>query len=173
MATIAFLVDQDYEDREFQEPYDALSREGHSCVVVGTEQGKKLEGKRGKSSTTVDQATESVTPDEFDALVIPGGYSPDKLRLDDNAVAFTRRFVESGKPVAAICHAGQLLVEADVVRGKTLTSWPSIRTDLKNAGATWTNEELVEDGPLLTSRAPDDLPVFIDAIRRHLGATKG
>jgi protease I len=99
--------------------------------------------------------------DDFDALVLPGGVAnPDALRTDENAVAFAKQFVDSGKPVAAICHAPWTLIEADVVRGRRLTSWPSLQTDLRNAGAEWVDEEVVTDGNLITSRKPDDLQAF-------------
>lgn len=167
-GTIAFVLETDYEDSEFQQPYESLREEGHDCVVIGTDKGKELRGKRGNSSISVDKTVDMVEVDEFDALVIPGGYSPDKLRLDEGIVSFTSEFVGSGKPVAAICHAGQLLVEADAVSGRRLTSWPSVRTELELAGADWVDEEVVVDGNLITSRKPDDLPAFIDALKGML-----
>jgi protease I len=166
--TIAFVLETDYEDSEFQEPYDALRGDGHTCVVIGTEEGKELHGKKGKSSITVEKTAAMVDAGEFDALVIPGGYSPDKLRLDDDIVALTRKFMESGRPVAAICHAGQLLVEAGVVRDRTVTSWPSVRTELELAGADWVDREVVVDENLITSRNPGDIPAFIEALRERL-----
>ena len=137
MKKIAFVLETDYEDSEFQQPYDELRDAGHECTVIGTQVGKELQGKRGNSSTTVDATVDMVDMGEFDALVIPGGYSPDKLRLEDGIVDFTRKFMESDKPVAAICHAGQLLSEARVVEGKKMTSWPSVRRELELAGADW------------------------------------
>lgn len=165
---IAFVLESDYEDSEFDEPYEALQDEGHECVIIGTEAGKELQGKRGNSTCTTETTAEDVDAGEFDALVIPGGYSPDKLRLDGSIVGFTRKFTESGKPVAAICHAGQLLVEAGIVDGRTVTSWPSVRTELELAGAEWVDREVVEDGNLITSRKPDDIPAFIDALKGQL-----
>jgi len=105
--------------------------------------------------------------------VIPGGFAPDKLRMDDRIVAMVRDLAGSGKPVAAICHAGWLLVEADVVRGRTVTSYPSIRTDLRNAGATWVDREVVVDGNLVTSRRADDLPAFCAALLEQIGRRRG
>lgn len=160
MAKVAFVLESDYEDSEFQQPYDELQKAGHQATIIGTEAGKELSGKKGKSSCTVDTTVDQVDVGEFDALVIPGGYSPDKLRMNDDIVGFTRKMMESGKPVAAICHAGQLLVEAGVVEGRRMTSWPSVRTELELAGANWVDEEVVEDGNLITSRNPDDLPAF-------------
>ncbi len=173
MASIAFVLDADFEDAEFQDPYDQLREDGHECVVVGTETGKELQGKRGNVTATVDQTLDTVSFDDFDALVIPGGYSPDKLRLHDGIVEFTRKFLESDKPVAAICHAGQLLIETGAVKGRTLTSWPSVKTDLQNAGATWVDEEVVVDGNLITSRGPDDLPAFVATFKEHLQPSRG
>lgn len=167
MARIAFVLETDYEDSEFQQPYDALAGD-HEVVVVGAEAGKELSGKKGRSTATVDAAVEDVDAGEFDALVIPGGYSPDKLRLNAGIVDFTRKFFDQGKPVAAICHAGQLLSEAEVVDGRRMTSWPSVRRELELAGADWVDEEVVVDGNLVTSRKPDDIPAFIDALKRAL-----
>ena len=168
MARVAFIVDDLFEDAEFRVPYDRLRQEGHDVVVVGREAGKRLEGVRRKEHVTTARAVRDVTADEFDALVIPGGYSPDRLRLDPLMADFTREIFESHKPVAAVCHAGSMLIEADVVDERTVTSWPSIRTDLRNAGAHWVDEAVVEDGTLITSRKPDDLTVFSDAILRQL-----
>lgn len=112
-------------------------------------------------SFQVDRAIGEAVPDDYDALLLPGGVAnPDQLRTSPEAVAFVRAFFEAGKPVAAICHAPWTLVEADVVRGRTLTSWPSLRTDISNAGGTWVDEEVVTDQGLVTSRKPDDLPAF-------------
>jgi protease I len=160
VAKIAFILDQMFEDSEFKFPYDGVKAAGHDPVVIGSETGKKLEGKKGNEIVDADVAISEVRPDEFDALVIPGGYSPDKLRTDPKMVEFTRSMYESGKPVAAICHAGWMLAEADILRGKKVTSYHSIKTDLINAGAEWVDQEVVEDGNLITSRRPDDLEVF-------------
>lgn len=169
MAKIAFVLETDYEDSEFQEPYDELRSE-HECVVIGTEAGKDLSGKKGSSSVTTDVAIDDVDPGDFDALVIAGGYSPDKLRLNSGMVDFTRKFFEERKPVAAICHAGQLLAEAEVVDGKRVTSWPSVRKELELSGADWVDEEVVVDGNLITSRNPGDIPAFISALKDHLSS---
>lgn len=168
MARIAFIVDEMFEDSEFREPFDRLRAAGHQCVVIGREK-KELRGKRGEETVTPDLTIRDVTADEFDALVIPGGYSPDKLRMDVKMVGLTREMTIRGKPVGAICHAGWMLCEADVADGRTVTSWPSIRTDLLNAGARWIDREVVEDGNLVTSRKPEDIPAFCDAILRQLG----
>jgi protease I len=168
MARVAFTVDEMFEDSEFRVPYDRLRKAGHEVVIIGREAGKQLQGKKGKETIKTERSIGEVSADEFDALVIPGGYSPDKLRMDPKIVAFTRDIFNAGKPLAAICHAGWMLAEADIARGRTVTSWPSIKTDLVNAGARWVDRELVEDGNLITSRKPDDLPAFTEAILRQL-----
>lgn len=168
MAQVAFVLEDDYEDSEFQVPWDRLSEAGHATTLIGTERGRRLTGKRGDSTAEVELPAEQASVEDFDALVIPGGYSPDKLRLSKTAVDFTREFVESGKPVAAICHAGQLLIEAGVVEGRRLTSWPSIKVDLVNAGAEWIDRKVVEDGNLITSRKPDDLDAFTKTLLGRL-----
>ena len=163
MAKVAFIMDEMFEDSEFRVPYDRVKEAGHEPIVVGLESGKTIEGKKGDEKVSTDIAIGDAAAADFDALVIPGGYSPDKIRTSDEMVSFTRELTQSGKPVAAICHAGWMLAEAGVVRGKTVTSWPSIKTDLVNAGAEWVDQEVVEDGNLITSRKPDDLDVFTAA----------
>lgn len=164
MSRVAFIMDEMFEDSEFRVPYDQVKEAGHEPVIVGLERGKKIAGKKGKETVKTDVSIDEVTPDEFDALVIPGGYSPDKIRLSKGMVEFTQKIAGSDKPVAAICHAGWMLAEADIARGKTVTSWPSIRTDLVNAGANWVNQEVSEDGNIITSRMPDDLDAFTKAL---------
>lgn len=164
MAKIAFIMDNLFEDSEFRIPYERLKDAGHEPTIVGLESGKELSGKKGNEKVRSDVAVGDVTPDTFDALVIPGGYSPDLIRTDKNMVTLVREMCAAGKPVAAICHAGWMLVEADVLNGKTVTSWPSIRTDLVNAGANWVDQEVAEDGNIITSRKPDDLEAFSKAL---------
>ncbi|CAN5509798.1 protein/nucleic acid deglycase [soil metagenome] len=168
MSKIAFIMDEMFEDSEFKVPYDRVKELGHDPVVVGLENGKKLEGKKGNEIVSTDVSIDEVSADEFDAVVIPGGYSPDKIRTNPKMVDFTRTMFESGKPLAAICHAGWMLAEADIARGKTVTSWPSIKTDLVNAGANWVDQEVVEDGNLITSRKPDDLEAFSKTLLAQL-----
>ncbi|MGH9245385.1 MAG: type 1 glutamine amidotransferase domain-containing protein [Acidimicrobiales bacterium] len=153
---------------EFKVPYDRLTQAGHEVTVIGKEKGAEVTGKRGKVRYVVDADPTMVDADDFDALVVPGGYSPDELRTDERIVEFVRKTGESGKPIAFICHAGSLLIEADLVRGRPVTSWPSIRTDLINAGAKWVDAEVVEDGNLISSRKPDDLPGFCDTVLKRL-----
>jgi protease I len=159
MAKVAFIMDEMFEDSEFRFPYDRAREAGHEPVVVGLKKGKEVAGKKGEAVTT-DVSIDEVTADDFDALVIPGGYSPDKIRSNPAMVSFTREMAGASKPVAAICHAGWMLAEADLVRGKTVTSYESIKTDLVNAGANWVDQEVVEDGNIITSRKPDDLEAF-------------
>jgi protease I len=168
MARVAMIADDLFEDAELRQPYDRLREAGHEVALVGLQAGKRITGKHGRERLTVDRAVQDVRADDFDALVIPGGHSPDGLRTSPPAVALVRAFFDQGKLVAAICHAPVLLVEAGVTAGRTLTSWPSIRTDLLNAGARWIDRELVEDGNLVTSRRPADLPAFCEAILRRL-----
>lgn len=168
MAKVAFVLADDFEDSEFQVPYDRIREAGHQVLVVGPESGREVRGKKGNSSFTIEATPDEVNAADFDALVIPGGYAPDKLRTSPGVVKFVRGVFDDDKPVAAICHAGSLLIEADAVRGRTVTSWPSIRTDLINAGAEWVDREVVEDGTLITSRRPDDLDAFVAAVLRRL-----
>lgn len=165
---VAFIVDQQFEDSEFRVPYERLKEAGYEVVIIGREAGQSLKGKKGKETIKTERSIREVSAEDFSALVIPGGYSPDHLRQDSRMVAFTRSFFTSGKPLAAVCHAGWMLAEAGVLEGRTVTSWPSIKTDLINAGAAWVDRELVEDGNLITSRKPDDLEAFSSAIIRQL-----
>jgi len=168
MARIAMPVAADFEDSELTVPKQRLEAAGHEVVLIGPRQGETVEGKRGEAIVQIDAAVADVEPGSFDAVVIPGGYSPDHLRTDPQVVAFVRRFADLGRPLAAICHGPQLLIEADVVRGRTLTSWPSVRTDLIHAGAEWVDRAVVEDQNLITSRKPDDLEEFSKAILQRL-----
>jgi protease I len=168
VARIAFVLTDDFEDSEFQVPYDRLREAGHEVTVIGKEKGAEVTGKKGRITHTVEATPAAVDVDGFDALVVPGGYSPDKLRTDPAVVDLVRKLGQSGRPVAAICHAGSLLIEAGLVEGRRVTSWPSIRTDLENAGARWEDAEVVEDGNLITSRKPDDLDAFCAAILKRL-----
>jgi protease I len=168
MGRVAMIVDEMFEDSELRVPYDRLKAAGHEVVIVGREGKKRLSGKRGEETVTTDQAIDDVSASQFDALVIPGGYSPDHLRTNRKMVALTRDLFQAGKPVAAVCHAGWMLVEADIADGHTVTSWPSIKTDMINAGARWVDRPVVEDRNLITSRKPEDLPAFCDAIERQL-----
>jgi protease I len=161
---VAFLVAAEGIERvELTEPWKAVSDAGHQPVLLSPESGEvqTFDHLTAAAKFPVDQEVGDASVDDFAALVLPGGVAnPDALRTDPDAVGFVRSFIDSGKPVAAICHAPWTLVEADVVRGRTVTSWPSLQTDLRNAGAEWVDETVVTDGNLITSRKPDDLPAF-------------
>jgi protease I len=161
--TIAFLATDGVEQVEYTEPRKAVEQAGGAAQLVSLESGQ-IQGFNhlDKGDTfPVDKAVAAASADEYDGLVLPGGVAnPDVLRTDKDAVQFVRSFFEAGKPVASICHGAWTLVEADVVKGRTLTSWPSIRTDIENAGGAWVDEEVHVDRGLVTSRKPDDLPAF-------------
>ena len=174
---IAILATDGFEQIELTEPKKNLEAAGAKVTVLsikpadGGKAGEEVSEIRGWDKTDwgktvkVDGLVYDVKTDDFDALVLPGGQiNPDKLRMDQGAVAFVKAFAESGKTVAAICHGSWTLIEAGVVKGKTMTSWPSVHTDLKNAGASWVDKEVVVDGNLITSRKPEDIPAFSKAI---------
>ncbi|HEY7148177.1 MAG TPA: type 1 glutamine amidotransferase domain-containing protein [Gaiellaceae bacterium] len=160
---VAFLATDMVEQVELTKPWEAVEQAGGSPELISLEEGE-IQGfdHYDKADTfQVDHAVGDVSVDDYDALVIPGGVgNPDTMRDDEGAVRFVREFAESGKPMAVICHGPWMLVEADVVRGKKLTSFSSIKTDVKNAGGHWVDEEVVVDGSLVTSRQPDDIPAF-------------
>ncbi|MBA3621688.1 MAG: type 1 glutamine amidotransferase [Euzebyales bacterium] len=166
--TVAFLVaPEGVEQIELTEPWEAVKQAGGTPQLISTDAGEiQAFNHLDKGDTfPVDRTVREASPDDFDGLVLPGGVAnPDFLRGDPDAVAFTKSFFEQNKPVAAICHAPWTLVEADVLRGRTVTSWPSLQTDIRNAGATWVDEEVVSDQNLVTSRKPDDLKAFNAAL---------
>jgi protease I len=160
---VAILATDGVEQVELTEPKKALDAAGAQTVVISPKPRsiKGWQHDHWGDEIQVDRPLDSARADDFDALMLPGGViNADTLRLDERAVQFVRRFFEAGKPVAAICHAPWMLVEADVARGRTITSWPSLRTDLRNAGAEWVDREVVTDEGLVTSRKPDDIPAF-------------
>jgi protease I len=160
---VAILATDGVEQEELTEPRKALDAAGASTKVVSPKSGsiKGWNHTNWGDPIKVDVTLDNTSPDDFDALLLPGGVmNPDHLRTNENAVNFVRAFFEAGKPVAAICHGPWLLVEADVVRGRNVTSWPSLETDLRNAGANWTDSQVVTDHGLVTSRKPDDIPAF-------------
>jgi protease I len=170
---IAFLVAASGIERsELIEPWQAVIDAGHQPVLLSPKTGEvqTVEHRAPSEKRPVDQAVRDASVDDFAALVLPGGVAnPDALRMDKTAVGFVKSFVESGKPVAAICHGPWVLVEADVVRGRTVTSWPSLQTDLRNAGAEWVDETVVTDRNLITSRKPDDIPDFNKSLLEAVG----
>jgi protease I len=161
---IAILVEQDFEDAELTEPLRAMKAAGARVMVVGSGSQKSYKGKRGVAEVKVDADADQVRADYFDAVIIPGGYAPDKMRLHKPMIDLVRKAHDSGRLVAAICHGPQLLISAGVVRGRRVTSWPSIAIDLENAGALWFDEAVIRDGNLITSRQPADIPEFNAAI---------
>jgi len=173
---VAFLATDGVEEVEYTEPRKAVESAGGTAELVSikTDDIQAVNHMDKGGTYPVDKHVKDADVAEYDALVLPGGVAnPDFLRMDPDAVRFVRDFVATGKPVAAICHGPWTLVEAGVVDGRTLTSWPSLRTDLANAGATWVDEQVYVDGALVTSRKPDDLPAFCDAILDQIaGRTK-
>ena len=165
---VAVLVEEEFEDRELTGPVTALRDEGATVVIVGPTAGATFTGKRGEASVTSDLAAGAARMKDFDALVIPGGHAPDKMRMRHAMVDLARDAMDAGKPVAAICHGPQVLISANALRGRTLTCWPSIAIDVKNAGGLYVDKPVVEDRNLITSRKPDDVPVFCEAIVRAL-----
>ena len=165
---VAMVLASNFEDVEATDPKEYLERQGAKVTVIGVEPGP-ITGKKG-AQLTAGQTFEDVSPEDFDLLVIPGGGSPENLRIHDPAVAFTREFMATGRPVAAICHGPQLLISAQVLEGRRLTAVNKIRDDIINAGAHYVDEPLVEEGNLITSRVPADLPAFNEALGRALGA---
>jgi protease I len=170
---IAILAEQDFEDTELTDPMRAMKAAGARVMVVGSGSQKTYRGKRGTAEVKVDADADQVRADYFDAVIIPGGYAPDKMRMHKPMVSLVKKMHDSGKLVAAICHGPQLLISADVVRGRKVTSWPSVAVDLVNAGAIWVDEAVVRDGNLITSRQPPDIPEFNAAIIRALEEEKG
>jgi protease I len=164
---IAILATDGFEQVELAEPRKALEEAGAATVLIAPKPGeiRGWKTKQWGDSVTVDKTLENANPNDYDALVLPGGVmNPDHLRMDPSAVNFVRQFVSGGKPIAAICHGPWMLLEAGAVSGKTITSWPSLKTDLKNAGANWVDQEVATDGAFITSRKPDDIPAFSRAI---------
>src|SRR5512143_1199699 len=160
---VAILATDGVEQTELTEPRKALDAAGATTIVVSPKEGKLKGWHHGNwgDDIPVDRALGDANADDFDALLLPGGVmSPDRLRMEKKAVQFVKAFFHAGKPVAAICHAPWLLVEADVVRNRALTSWPSLQTDIRNAGGDWVDREVVTDMGLVTSRRPDDIPAF-------------
>jgi protease I len=169
---VAMFVEDGFDDRELTGPADRLQAAGVTVTIVGPTANTEFTGKRGEVVTS-QLAAGAARLNDFDAIVIPGGHAPDKMRMRHAMVDLARDAMEAGKPVAAICHGPQVLISANVLRGKTLTCWPSIAIDVKNAGGLYVDKPVVEDGNLITSRKPDDVPQFTDAIIRALATPRG
>ena len=168
---IALLIEQGFELREVTEPRQSLQQEGAEVVLVGSTARAPYLDKSGASTIVSDLGAGAVRMKDYDALVIPGGHAPDRMRMRHAMVDLATDAMAAGKPVAAICHGPQVLISANALKGRTLTCWPSIAIDVKNAGGLYVDKPVVEDGNLITSRKPDDVPVFSEAIIRALGRT--
>lgn len=169
---VAVLATDGFEQSELLEPKQALEDAGATTTVVSVKPGeiKAWNKQNWGEPIPVDKTVDQVSAEDFDALLLPGGVmNPDRLRTNPDAVDFARQFIEDGKPVGAICHGPWLLVEADCVDGRTMTSWPSLHTDLENAGANWVDEEVVVDNGLVTSRKPGDIPMFSQKLIEEIG----
>jgi protease I len=168
---IACLLGPGFEDSEFRIPYDRLRSAGYEVDIVGTKAGEEVKGYKGKETVRIEKSIDEVRPEEYAALLLPGGHSPDNLRKDKRFVEFVKRFDSLKRPLAAVCHGPQLLLAAHLVRGRTLTAWQTVQDDLAQAGANVKDQEVVTDQNWITSRKPDDLEAFskafIEALRRY------
>jgi protease I len=161
MARIAVLIDNKFEDSEYKKPATAYKKAKHELVIIGVKKGT-VTGEKAGLKVKVEKAVTDVSV-YFDALFIPGGYSPDQLRSHDEVVTFVKQFAATGKPIFFICHGAQLLITADILKGRKVTGWKSLIQDIKNAGAEYIDADVVEDGNLISSRCPADIPAFIKA----------
>jgi deglycase len=168
---IACVLGLHFEDSEFRVPYDRLKEEGYQIDVIGLRAGEELKGYKGKETVAAEKSIDGVLAEDYDALLIPGGYSPDHLRADKRMVDFVRQFESAGKLIAAVCHGPQLLITARLVKGRTLTAWQTVQDDLEQIGATVKDEPVVRDRNWITSRKPEDLRQFSDAIVEELEAS--
>lgn len=166
---VAILVENGFEDSEFQIPYKALQLANIETIVLGSRMNEQYKGKMAKVTASPDGTTTEARPEDFDAVIIPGGMAPDVMRTNPNTVRFVTRAMELGKLVAAVCHGPQVLIEGDLLKGKNATGFMAIRKDMENAGANYINAPLVVDGNLITSRQPGDLAIFTTAILSRLG----
>ena len=171
---VAILATNGFEHVELSKPKEELEKRGAKTDIISVESGRIRSWKEGNwdEEFEVDKTVDSVSPQEYDALILPGGViNPDHLRRDQNAIKFVSDFLDSDKPVAAICHGPWTLAETGKLEGKRMTSYPSIKTDMKNAGANWVDEEVVKDGNLITSRKPDDIPTFVNKLVESMNVT--
>lgn len=169
MVKVATVITDLFEDIEFTSPKEALENAGHEVVTIGVEGNQEVTGKSENTKVKIDHGIDDVSPEDFDALMIPGGYSPDKLRKDERFLEFVRYFSDKQMPIFSICHGPQLLVNADVLKGKDITAVKQVGVDVKNAGANYIDQEVViDDSGLISSRTPDDIPAFNDAIVKAL-----
>lgn len=168
MSKVAFLLASQFEDSEMKVPYEAVKEAGHEAVIIGLKKDETLKGKKGEASYTADKAISEVKAADYDAVVIPGGSSPEGLRSDPGILNFVKEFNSAGKPIAAICHGPQILISAGLLKGRTITSYPPLKDDMVNAGATFKDEEVVVDQNFITSRTPKDEPAFVRELLQSL-----
>ncbi|GAA0138085.1 protein/nucleic acid deglycase [Paenibacillus sp. YSY-4.3] len=168
MSKIAFLLANGFEDSEMQVPYDEVKKAGHDADIIGLEAGETLKGKQGKAEYKAEKAIAEVRVADYDAVVIPGGSSPENLRLNEGILQFVKEANEANKPIAAICHGPQILISANLLEGRTITCYPPLKDDMINAGAEFKDQEVVVDGNYITSRTPKDEPAFVREILQAL-----
>lgn len=168
MSKVAFLLANAFEDSEMKVPYDEVNKAGHKADIIGLQKGEKLTGKNGDASYTADKSISDVSAGDYDAVVIPGGSSPENLRLNPDILKFVKELNSTKKPIAAICHGPQILASADLLKGRTITSYPPLQDDMVNAGAKFKDEEVVLDGNYITSRTPKDEPAFVRELLKVL-----
>ncbi|KUP22715.1 type 1 glutamine amidotransferase domain-containing protein [Paenibacillus sp. DMB5] len=168
MSKVAFLLASGFEDSEMKVPYDEVIQAGHQAEIIGLKKNETLLGKKGNVSYATDKAISEVKAGDYDAIVIPGGSSPENLRLDEGILAFVKEADASGTPIASICHGPQILISADLLQGRTITSYPPLKDDVVNAGAEFKDEEVVVDGNYITSRTPKDEPAFVRELLKVL-----
>jgi protease I len=172
MAKVAVIIDDMFEDSEYTDPVNAFKKAGHETVNVGLEKDKEVKGKKQGTVVKVDEAAKDANAKNFDALLILGGYSPDRLRAYDEPVKFVKDFMAAAKPVFAICHGPQILITAGALKGRKVTCYKSLIEDVKNAGAEYSDVEVLVDGNLVTSRQPSDIPAFIERALKKLQGSK-
>jgi protease I len=168
---IACLLGPGFEDSEFRLPYDALKNAGYQVDIISMKAGTELKGYKGKETVKSEKGIDEVRPDDYQAILIPGGHSPDQIRKDKKIVEFVKKFDSLKRPIAAVCHGPQVLLTARLVRGRTLTAWETVQGDLEQAGANVKDQEVVVDQNWITSRKPEDLKAFNDAILKALKQT--
>jgi protease I len=168
MNKVAMILAKDFEDSEASQPLAALQKDGHQVDIISHKEGEELTGKQGKTVLRSHLAIDQARASDYAALVIPGGHSPEQLRGVEGAVDFVKAFAKTGRPIAAICHGPQLLISAELVKGRKMTCFKTVAVDLINAGASYEDKELVQDGQFITSRQPSDLPDFCKALVQAL-----
>lgn len=168
MSKVVFLLADQFEDSEMKVPYDELKKAGHDVDIIGLQKGETLKGKNGKEEYTIEKAISEVNAADYDGVVIPGGSSPEGLRLDQHILKFVTEVNTAKKPIAAICHGPQILASANLLQGRTITSFPPLKDDMVNAGATFEDGEAIVDGNFITSRTPEDEPAFVREILKAL-----